>query len=1113
MPISVTCPSCQTPYNLADQLAGKKVKCQKCQGAIDVPAAAAIIELPTTAAETSTPPAKNDHAVTSSKPKPKIKSGAKGEPDDDASPFALPSDHGNAKSSAKAKKGGCSGMMIAILLFLGLGLAGCLGCAGAGVWWFYEAEKKLVAELKDGADVRIAPDGKGAETKKIDADADKKKKKDAGNDKAVIEPKQDDLKKGPPADAKKDDTKKDKDPSKEKINPPAPGIATITLDPDGVGHVDGALSDDDPPNPFSGRPHRAYQVQMEAGKTYQIDLVSTDFDSYLFLLDAKNNKITEDDDGGGALNARITYQAKTSDIFRIHASHFDNKSGKFTLAVRRMETVVVQPKPTERAVVFDANGAFNASESLGPGDLRTIEKMPYKAYAAEFEAGVTYEIEMQADGVSTPALLVLDDAKKIVAETQRRQASKTAHLLYRPTAKATFQIQACSLTGKGKFMLKVRRCDNVLIGDDFRVGFNVISFADKADQGQVAPGLIWAADGKSFYALRDSGILLRIDRATGAILQESNFNKRCHNLAMSAEGLLISVAAPEELWIVDAGDLKTVKKKVPVPEMLGVAAGADASVAVATIRNQGLVVLDLKNGVVTGGFKGTSFTRVRTTRDGKTVFAGSNSQPIHRFRIAGGKLFLEDATAKPIEVAWGVHLSSDDQLAWEEGGNAADEVPIYPRGNLKQPAFTFKLGEKNAGIGAIDPVSGWLFGKSTNDHLVVFAPSGARRAKMNIPLFDTIGRGGDMSVAPAGGELLIRGHLTIAQVKIHTKGEAFAKLDPKKDPDAKKDPVVAKKEPLKPAGNIEAKDITHRVITYKASEGPLRSPVWAADGKSFYVLCKNGAIQRINADSGEVEKFFNIGRGLTDDARLGICADGLVVSHPGQILLIDLELAGAKKTDSKEITNVAVGRDSSLAVLAVRGSAPSLRVFDLKKKAVVSTLPFKLPTFNMKQSADGKYLVLGDNNGRILRYRIEAASLVFEENSPPVVTPPGVLNISGDGKFVCLASGVLAPPANHPERGLYVYAIDDLKKPVAVLTKIDPGRGVGVDVNGGWIYANETKKPLVIFSSTGVRKGEFALPIEPNTITEYVVSPLGRAFLIRTPTSIVHVKLDVQGGS
>jgi hypothetical protein len=273
-------------------------------------------------------------------------------------------------------------------------------------------------------------------------------------------------------------------------------------------------------------------------------------------------------------------------------------------------------------------------------------------------------------------------------------------------------------------------------------------------------------------------------------------------------------------------------------------------------------------------------------------------------------------------------------------------------------------------------------------------------------------------------------------------------------------------------------------------------------------------VQRINADTGAVDKTFNVGRGLGDDARLGISSEGLVVSYPGQILLIDLDLAGIKKKiNPGDISNAAVGRDASAGVVAVRGANPTLRVVDLQGGATIGVIPFKLATFSMKLSADGKHLVLADN-GRILRYRVDGANLVFEESSPTVVAAPGVLNLSADGKFVCLAGGVLAPPANHPERGLYLYAIDDLKKPVAVLPKIDPGRAVGVDVKGGWIYANETKKPLVIFSTTGVRKGEFPLPeVDAQTITEYIVSPTGRELLIRTPTSVIHVKIDAQGGT
>ncbi len=444
---------------------------------------------------------------------------------------------------------------------------------------------------------------------------------------------------------------------------------------------------------------------------------------------------------------------------------------------------------------------------------------------------------------------------------------------------------------------------------------------------------------------------------------------------------------------------------------------------------------------------------------------------------------------------------------------------VYPAWNLKRPVLAVGSGAYPMAVG-FDPKSGYIFTQNHDTPFKVYNFNGINRVNMNVPPSVKTPTRAEFAVSPLGFEVLIRGEGEVVHLKLVGKGEEvpklepppdpLAKLDPKKDPDPKNDPIV-KKDPPKIAANIEAKDVTHRVIAFKAAEAPLRSPVWAADGKSFYVLCKNGAVQRINADSGAVEKTFNIGRGLGEEARLGICAAGLVVSFPGQVLLIDLDLAGIKKKiNSVEISNVAVGRDAPAGVVAVLAA---LRILDLPSGVAVGSVPFKLATFNMKLGADGKYLLVADS-GRILRYRVDGQNLVFEENSPTIVRPPGLLSLSADGKFVCLAGDVAAVPINHPERGLYVYAVEDLKKPVAVLPKIDPGRAGSVDVNGGWIYANDGKKPLVIFSMAGVRKGEFPIPeVEGQSITEYVVSPLGSAFLIRTPTSVVHVKIDVAGAA
>jgi tetratricopeptide (TPR) repeat protein/tRNA A-37 threonylcarbamoyl transferase component Bud32 len=81
-----------------------------------------------------------------------------------------------------------------------------------------------------------------------------------------------------------------------------------------------------------------YQVNLKAGMTYVIDMISSDpkaLDPYLILADSKGVKLAEDDDGGGGLNARITFRAVKDGAYRIVAASFGPAgNGEFTLTVR-----------------------------------------------------------------------------------------------------------------------------------------------------------------------------------------------------------------------------------------------------------------------------------------------------------------------------------------------------------------------------------------------------------------------------------------------------------------------------------------------------------------------------------------------------------------------------------------------------------------------------------------------------------------------------------------------------------------------------------------------------------------------------------------------------------
>ncbi len=80
---------------------------------------------------------------------------------------------------------------------------------------------------------------------------------------------------------------------------------------------------------------KTYTFKMTEGKTYQLDMISAAFDSYLRLEDPAGQQVASDDDGGGYPNARIIYRApKTGDFTIICTTFGGGTTGKYTLYVK-----------------------------------------------------------------------------------------------------------------------------------------------------------------------------------------------------------------------------------------------------------------------------------------------------------------------------------------------------------------------------------------------------------------------------------------------------------------------------------------------------------------------------------------------------------------------------------------------------------------------------------------------------------------------------------------------------------------------------------------------------------------------------------------------------------
>jgi hypothetical protein len=114
----------------------------------------------------------------------------------------------------------------------------------------------------------------------------------------------------------------------------------VALGGDGAFQHNNTLTPTDPRLPISSRlgnkQYKLYTLPMEQGKTYQIHMASNQFDSYLILLNPRNQFLVSDDDGGGNLNAHILYTATESGTFKVLATSLGGSvQGNFTLTVRR----------------------------------------------------------------------------------------------------------------------------------------------------------------------------------------------------------------------------------------------------------------------------------------------------------------------------------------------------------------------------------------------------------------------------------------------------------------------------------------------------------------------------------------------------------------------------------------------------------------------------------------------------------------------------------------------------------------------------------------------------------------------------------------------------------
>lgn len=196
------------------------------------------------------------------------------------------------------------------------------------------------------------------------------------------------------------------------LNDRPEGASVLTLlDTDGrqvdVGdEVTGALSTGDYVS-VNGAYLEAWAFDGEAGQEVSIDLVSDDFDAYLYVVGPGIDGALSDDDGGGACHARVDFTVLEAGRFHVVAStNGSNRSGPYRLQVNA-EPDAVEPiscggAPGAALSALPDEGRVLRRSEPGVGRLHGSEPSlengrPVQAWRLEGRAGESVVVTMRSD--------------------------------------------------------------------------------------------------------------------------------------------------------------------------------------------------------------------------------------------------------------------------------------------------------------------------------------------------------------------------------------------------------------------------------------------------------------------------------------------------------------------------------------------------------------------------------------------------------------------------------------------------------------------------------------------------------------------------------------------
>lgn len=215
----------------------------------------------------------------------------------------------------------------------------------------------------------------------------------------------------------------------------------------------GVLDESSSVLPSDGSFFDAYTFEGQAGQRVEIFMSSDEVNAYLILLEPSGDSLAQDDNSGGAGNARLRAVLPRNGVYTILANtRLAGETGRYQIEVSALEG---SPSATSEfgELILQEQGALGPSSQVWPEDGSLFEEYQFVG-----QRGQTVTITMESTEFDT-YIMLFDERWQIIGQNNDGSPGTTnATLVITLPQDGVYRVIANALdnTGRGRFLLTVR---------------------------------------------------------------------------------------------------------------------------------------------------------------------------------------------------------------------------------------------------------------------------------------------------------------------------------------------------------------------------------------------------------------------------------------------------------------------------------------------------------------------------------------------------------------------------------------------------------------------------------------------------------------------------------